>query len=271
MPELPEVETVVRGLGPQLAGRTLSDAQVLWGRTVEPMLPDDFVARLDGQQIESLGRRAKYIVLNLTHDVLLVHLRMTGRLYIAGPGTVHDADRWLRVTAKLDDGEELRFSDSRKFGRLRLVADIDEVTGKLGPEPLSDAFTREVFAGRLDRRSGTIKPLLLNQEFVAGIGNIYADEALWLSRIGPLRAADTLTDVEITALHAAIREVLQRGIDHEGASINWYRKPDGSKGNSQDHFNAYGKNDQPCPRCGTTIEKIRIGQRGTHYCPLCQK
>lgn len=271
MPELPEVETVVRGLRPQLAGRTLSGVQVLWGRTVEPLLPDDFTARLEGQKIESLSRRAKYIVLNLTHDVLLVHLRMTGRLYTADPGMVQDADRWLRVTAKLDNGKELRFSDSRKFGRMRLVADIDEITGELGPEPLSHAFTSEVFAERMVGRSGAIKPLLLNQEFVAGIGNIYADEALWLSRIGPLRTADTLTGAEITALHAAIREVLQRGIDHEGASINWYRKPDGSKGNSQDHFNAYGKNDQPCPRCGTTIEKIRVGQRGTHYCPHCQK
>jgi formamidopyrimidine-DNA glycosylase len=176
----------------------------------------------------------------------------------------------VRAIFSLDNQHELRFSDSRKFGRLYLVTQEEEVTGKLGPEPLSDAFTLDVFRESLTGRSGVIKPLLLNQRFIAGIGNIYADEVLWLARIDPCRKADTLKPDDVERLYHAIRQALHDGIEHEGASVNWYRKPDGTSGTQQDHFSVYNQEGEPCPRCGTPIRKIWLAQRGTHFCPSCQ-
>ena len=270
MPELPEVEMVVRGLRDDVIGRRLGGAEVDWPPQLGDVDPEHFSARLSGQQIESLARRGKYIVFTLSDDVLIIHLRMTGRLYIANPEDFSDADRWLRVRFPLDDGRELRFSDLRKLGRLYLVADSDEVLGGLGPEPLEDAFTPEVFRERLANRSGVLKPLLLNQSFVAGVGNIYADEALWRARIDPRRRANTLEPDEINRLYEAIRAALAAGVNHEGASFSWYRKPDGTAGEFQNHFNAYNRAGDPCPRCGTPISKIWLAQRGTHFCPECQ-
>jgi formamidopyrimidine-DNA glycosylase len=271
MPELPEVETVVRGLRSDVEGRTFTRADVRWAREIAVPSPRAFADRIAGQRVEEITRRAKYLVFRLTHDSLLVHLKMTGRLYVAAPDDVVDGDRWLRVMLTMDDGRELRFSESRKFGRMYLVADENEVTGKIGPEPLSSAFTLRVFRERLSRRSGAIKPLLLNQTFLAGVGNIYADESLWRARISPHRAADTLTDNESQELHNAIRKVLEDAIRFEGASVKWYRKPDGTQGESQKHFNVYDQTDKPCPRCGSPIRKEWLAQRGTHYCPACQR
>lgn len=270
MPELPEVEMVVRGLRHDVTGRRLTGATVDWPAQLGGVDPEHFSARLSGQQVASLARRGKYILFNLSDDVLIVHLRMTGRLYVSDAGSFTDADRWLRVTFPFDDGRELRFSDMRKLGRLYLVSDSSDVLGALGPEPLEDAFTADVFRERLATRSGVIKPLLLNQHFVAGVGNIYADEALWRARIDPRRRADTLEPDEINRLYHAVRAALADGLDHEGASFSWYRKPDGTPGEFQNHFNAYNRAGDPCPRCGTPISKIWLAQRGTHFCPECQ-
>jgi formamidopyrimidine-DNA glycosylase len=270
MPELPEVETIVRDLRPTLVGRSLVSAAVSWPRTVAGTGPEDFSARIAGQRIERLDRRAKYLVFGLSADHLLVHLKMTGRLYVAWPGEEKEADRWLRVVFGLDDGRELRFSDSRKFGRVYLIDDAEQVTGRLGPEPLADTFTPEAFLARIGTRSGMAKPLLLNQEFIAGIGNIYADEALWLAQIDPRRKVDTLKLPEAERLYHALRRVLHDGIAHQGSSVSWYRRPDGTTGEHQDHFNVYDRQDRPCPRCGTPVCKIWLGQRGTHFCPVCQ-
>jgi len=195
---------------------------------------------------------------------------MTGRLYIAAPDEQNDADNWVHFKLTLDNQQELRFSDVRKFGKVYLVDNLEDVTGKLGPEPLEDDFTVEVFKERMEGRSKVIKALLMDQTFIAGVGNIYADEALFRAGIHPKRRSDSLSNDEITKLHETVRAALQAGIQHEGASINWYRKADGTKGNSQDHFFVYGRTGKPCKTCGHAIEKIRVAQRGTHYCPHCQ-
>ncbi len=270
MPELPEVETVVRGLRPVLVGRTIDSMWVNWLRTVQTPAPEEFAQRVRGQKVMQINRRAKYIVIHLEHDYLLVHLKMTGRLYVADYDEENDADKWVHVKFGLDENKELRFSDSRKFGRVYLTNDLAVITGGLGPEPLEDVFLSDEFSARLRKRNKVIKALLLDQTFVAGVGNIYADEALFRAGIHPLRLSSSLTDVEVETLYTMVRVVLNAGIDHEGASINWYRKPDGTKGSSQDHFFVYGRNGKPCVQCGTTIEKIRVAQRGTHYCLSCQ-
>ncbi len=271
MPELPEVETVVRGLRAPLLGRTITAATYDYpGGLVTPDGPV-FTARITGQRVEAITRRAKYILIGLTHDTLIIHLKMTGRLYVVPDAEQTPADRWVHFMFQLDNAHQLRFSDARKFGRVYLVADPLQVTHALGPEPLEADFTLELFTERLRHRSGHLKPLLLNQSFVAGIGNIYADEALFDSQLHPLRRADTLTPADIARLYAAIRRALLAGIDREGASINWYRKPDGTPGSAQDSLLAYGRTGEPCSRCGHPIEKIVVGQRGTHFCPACQR
>ena len=270
MPELPEVETVVRGLRKPLIGHTVQDMWYTWGRTIHSPDPVEFAARISGQTFHAVNRRAKYILCQLDTDTLVVHLKMTGRLYVAGDDAANDADQWVRFGLQLDSGKQLRFSDSRKFGRVYLTDDIATLTGHLGPEPLADDFTPDVFRERLSGRTRIIKALLLDQTFIAGVGNIYADEALHRAKIHPLCRADDLSDEQIEQLYHAVRVVLQAGIDHEGASINWYRKPDGTRGTSQNHFLVYGRTSDPCYACGHPIEKIRVAQRGTHFCPSCQ-
>jgi formamidopyrimidine-DNA glycosylase len=270
MPELPEVETVVRSLRAPLIGRTVHGMWYDWTKTIHSPAPPEFAARIAGQTFQAVNRRAKYILCELDHDILVVHLKMTGRLYVTPADAVHDADRWVHFRLDLDNGDQLRFSDARKFGRVYLTDDIATITPALGPEPLDAAFTPDVLHERLRSRKKVIKALLLDQSFVAGIGNIYADEALHRAAIHPLRRSDSLSDDEIQRLHGTIQAALMSGIQHEGASINWYRKPDGTRGNSQDHFYVYGRDGQPCKRCDHPIEKIRVAQRGTHFCPICQ-
>lgn len=270
MPELPEVETVIRGLRQPLTGRTIQGMWQDWPRAFQKITPDEFNARASGQQFRALRRRGKYIVCELDHDLLVIHLKMSGRLYVAPNDEQHDADRWVHFWLQLDNDTQLRFSDSRKFGRISLTPDLATVIGKMGPEPLEEDFTVEVLKKCLEGRSRIIKPLLLDQSVVAGIGNIYADEALHLARIHPMRRADDLNHNELDRLYDAIREVLNKGIDHEGASINWYRKPDGTRGESQDYFTVYDREGEPCPDCGAAVVKIRLAQRGTHFCPNCQ-
>ncbi len=270
MPELPEVETVVRGLRGPLIGRTILDAWLDWPKGLLFPTPDEFVAGVRGQTVRAIRRRGKYILIDLDSSTLIIHLKMTGRLYVAPDEAQHEADRWVHFRFQLENGHQLRFSDARKFGVVYLTPDPAWVLGRLGPEPLADDFTLEAFRQRLARRKGALKPLLLDQTFLAGIGNIYADEALHRARLHPLRAASSLSGDEQARLYQGIREALAQGVLHEGASVNWYRKPDGSRGESQAHFRVYGRAEQPCPVCGTTIRRMVVGGRGTHFCPTCQ-
>lgn len=270
MPELPEVETVVRGLREPLIGRTVQAMWYDWPRTLHSPDPTAFATRITGQTFRAVKRRAKYILCETDDEVLVVHLKMTGRLYVCDDDAHDHADKWVHFKLQLDGGQQLRFSDYRKFGRVYLTTNPDELFGKIGPEPLDDAFTPADFKARLKGRSKQIKPLLLDQSFIAGVGNIYADESLHIAQIHPLRRADTLTDDEIERLYHSVRTALADGIAREGASVDWYRKPDGTQGSMQEHLYVYDRAGEPCYTCGTTIEKIKVGQRGTHYCPTCQ-
>jgi formamidopyrimidine-DNA glycosylase len=271
MPELPEVETVARGLWASLIGRTIVGVQVYWPRSVVPPDPTAFARRLAGQTVADVGRRGKWVVITLRGgDTLLIHLRMSGRLILRSDEPLDD--RHLRVFCALDDGEQLCFFDQRKFGRLVLTSDPQKVLGNLGPEPLEDEFTAERLGEMLGHRRGRIKPLLLNQRFLAGLGNIYTDEALWRARIHPLRQADTLTPVEVQRLHQGIRTVLQAAIDGGGTTLSdaGYQQADGRSGEFAGQLAVYGRAEQPCPRCRADIKRIRVSQRGTHFCPDCQ-
>lgn len=270
MPELPEVETVVRALREPLLGRTVQGMWYDWANTLHSPPPAVFAARITGQTFRAVNRRAKYILCELDNDTLVVHLKMSGRLYVSPDDAAQEADRWLHFMLQLDGGQQLRFSDARKFGKVYLTSDIEAITGALGPEPLADTFTVDVMRARLANRSKMIKALLLDQTFVAGVGNIYADEALHRAKIHPERRSNTLTDDEAAALHGTIRAALAEGIRQQGATIGWYRTPEGTPGAMQDHFVAYGREGEPCYTCGTTIAKIRVAQRGTHFCPTCQ-
>ena len=296
MPELPEVETVARDLQRWVAGATIAGAEVRWARTIRhPQPPERFVAEIAGATIRRVDRRAKTVLFHLEDGrVMTVALRMTGALIVAPAGTADDP--YARVVFQLGDGRELRYRDVRKFGRIglwpggglrsvgagrgarsRRVADgtrryrIGEVFSGHGPEPLSRSFTAERFAERLQRRSAKLKTLLLDQAFVAGVGNIYADEALWRARLHPLRAADTLDPRDVRRLHRAVRQVLREGIANRGASFSDYVDARGQRGGNQERLAVYRRTDQPCYRCGHRIERIVVGQRSTHFCPRCQR
>ena len=266
MPELPEVETVVRGLRPDLVGRRCGEAHASWPGVLAGESPRNFSRRIAGQEIQSLSRRGKYICIHLERDFLVIHLRMTGRLYLSPVAEGRDA--WVRLSLGLGPEHYLIFSDARKFGRVLLVPDLVFLEEKLGPEPLDLAASdfKKLFVG--SRRA--VKTFLLDQKKLAGVGNIYADEALFLAGIRPTRPVDRLRVGERVALGEAVQQVLNQAIEHEGASISWYRKPDGKEGESQKHFRVYGRREEPCYQCGTTLSKIVLGQRGTHFCPSCQ-
>lgn len=276
MPELPEVETIVRALkvggreGLPVVGRVLSGGQVLWERSLATPAADQFSQRLHGQTLVEASRRGKFIQLSLTEDTLLVHLRMSGDLRVepvlTNEGTPRPPAAHDRLLLFFDDGMRLVLNDPRKFGRAWLVTNPNEILSRLGPEPLDSAFTAVDLASRLKGRQRAIKPLLLDQTVIAGLGNIYTDEALHLAKIHPLTPAAALTVLEVEHLWLSIRSILQEGIRRNGASIDWVYRG----GDFQNHFRAYGRSSQPCPVCGTPIERIVVGQRGTHFCPICQ-
>jgi len=264
MPELPEVETIARSLRPELTGREVISVHLLWARTLAAPAPGLFAERISGQQILGVSRRAKYLNLQLSTFNLFIHLRMSGDLRVEDdslPPQKHD-----RLVLKLSDARQLVFNDTRKFGRVWLTAHPEDVIGGLGPEPLDPAFTPEMLYTRLRERHRQLKPLLLDQGFVAGLGNIYAVEALHLSEIHPLRVSDTIAMDEAARLHHAIQTVLMAGIEHNGASIDWVYRG----GGFQNYFRVYDREGQPCPVCGTPVERMVVGQRGTHFCPKCQ-
>lgn len=270
MPELPEVETFVRALRAPLIGRTITNLRNDWPRQIAVLSPDAARERLIGRRIEAIDRRAKYLVFTLSDDeTLIIHLKMTGHLSVVASDTPDDP--YAHTVFELDDGRELRFRDPRKFGRVYLTHNPADVLGALGPEPLEGAFTAAELAARLAGRKRVIKPLLLDQTFVAGIGNIYADEALFLAGIRPTRRSDTLDAAETDALHAAIRRVLAMGIEREGASISTYVKADGQKGDMQNAVAVFRRTGQACYTCGRPIERMVLGGRSTHYCPHCQR
>ncbi len=271
MPELPEVETVAYGLHHALTGRTIVDVKVLWARSVASPDAVAFARRLRGQIITGVRRRGKWVVIALEGgDTLLVHLRMSGRLLVEAEACMDT--RHLRAVFLLDDGRRLSFVDARKFGRLWLGNDPSAVLGELGPEPLSDGFTATQFNKMLAGQHRRIKSLLLDQRFLAGLGNIYTDEALWRAGIHPLRRASTLTPIEVRRLHRAIRSVLRAAIAGGGTTLadETYRRADGRAGEFADRLVVYGRAGEPCPRCGTVIERIIVGQRSAHFCPCCQ-
>ena len=304
MPELPEVETVVRDLRPHLIGRTITSATVHWKRTIATPGPRTFAHRIRNRKITAISRRGKFLIFHLAllrspslrgkglrhtataralvalppslpgkgprvrSTYLLVHLRMTGGFHLDARAVPRD--KHIHVCLQLDDGYELRFRDTRKFGRMWLVDDPERVVGRLGPEPL-EIPARE-FHARIEKRRGNLKPLLLNQTFLAGIGNIYADDSLWYARLHPLRQVQTLTRAECGSLFRAIRQVLKRAIAVGGTSIDvMYKRVNGKSGGFTNSLRAFDQEERPCRRCGTPIQKTIVGQRGTHFCPTCQR
>jgi formamidopyrimidine-DNA glycosylase len=270
MPELPEVETIARALAfggrgqPSIVGRKIASVQVLWARTVAEPDPAQLMRRASGQTVDSIQRRGKFLVIHLDQETLLLHLRMSGDVRVESaslPAAAHD-----RLILNFQDGWRMAFNDTRKFGRAWLVQDPQTVLAALGPEPLEDAFTPDWLLQNLRSRRRLLKPLLLDQSFIAGLGNIYTDEALHLAKLHPLRNSAAVTPAEAQALWQAIRDVLQAGIQNNGASIDWVYRG----GDFQNHFRAYGRTGLPCPVCGTLIQRLTVGQRGTHICPVCQ-
>jgi len=285
MPELPEVETIARKLAVEVQGRTITDVDVLWQRTVDRPSVAAFKDALTDTSIDRVRRRGKFLVMDLnTAQSLLVHLRMSGRFSIhpARPGRTIEAGRHAgtdervhkhaRLRLRLDDERWLVYVDPRKFGRFYLVDDPQELVGDLGSEPLDPAFTGQTLHANLANRRGEIKHLLLNQHFIAGLGNIYVSEALWQAGIHPRRSAGSLSEDEAHRLHRAIRDVLAQGIRNGGTSLEdrQYTYPDGGTGNHQNHLNVYDRAGETCPRCGYMLVRIVQGQRSTYLCPVCQ-
>ena len=278
MPELPEVETVRRALEPVLAGRTLASVAIYDVRLVQPRDRHEVAAELTGELITQVDRRGKYLLLRLaSRRVLVVHLRMTGGFVTgsaAAPGAGGmSAVPHLRALLTLDDGGHVAFRDVRRFGTWTLLEPGQlrpYLAERLGPEPLG-TFSAAAFAARLAGRHAPVKAVLLDQRAIAGVGNIYADEALWRARIHPLLPAADLAPAQLRSLHRAVRTALRLGIARQGATLRDYRAPDGSEGEMQDEFKVYGRADEPCLRCGRPISKIRVAGRGTHFCPRCQK
>jgi formamidopyrimidine-DNA glycosylase len=254
-------------------GREIQDIPVRWPRILDRPSIEEARARLKGARIEKVRRRGKYIILYLsTADLLLIHLRMTGQLDIQ-PANM-PLDKHHHLLLHLDNHQQLRYRDPRKFGRFYLVADVNEIIGKLGPEPIDSSFNVEQFQQMMSGRRAVIKPLLLNQHFIAGLGNIYVDEALFRAGVHPQRKANTLTELELTSLFAAMRDVLNEGIRNLGttlgrSSTNYYSVA-GRAGRNKDNLRVFRRTGQACPNCGTPIQRMVIGQRSSHFCPACQ-
>jgi formamidopyrimidine-DNA glycosylase len=274
MPELPEVETVARIVRPNLLGRRITGARVSWERSLGGLDARSFRGRIVGSCIEEVGRRAKWIVFDLKRGDspsghLLCHLRMTGRLHVEPTGS--DMGPHERVRIDLDDGQSLFFIDVRKFGRMVYSNDTEERFAGIGPEPLEDEFSSTWFRRALRSRKRQLKPLLLDQAFLAGMGNIYVDEALHSAGLHPLRRSDRIPGPRADRLRDEIRAVLKEAIRREGSSFDvFYRTPEGQPGSYQEQFLVYGRDGRPCRTCGRTVKKIVVAQRGTHLCTRCQ-
>ncbi len=269
MPELPEVETIKQELSPGVTGRCIIGVTLDWEGIVASPSPREFVSCLKGQCIDGIDRRGKYLLFRLSgRGLLIIHLKMSGALLLK---RTDDYGKYVRAVIHLDDGSHIVFRDPRKFGRMRLADYDDPVIAALGPEPLEDDFTVSVLKERLSRRNGPIKAVLLDQPVIAGIGNMYADEALFASRIHPLKQANRLCDAELKRLYKGIRGVLKNAIDAKGASVNTYMRPDGQRGTAHQVFKVAHRRGENCPDCGGPIERRVIRGRGSYFCPRCQR
>jgi formamidopyrimidine-DNA glycosylase len=271
MPELPEVESIAAALRrgkegqPSLVGMKITEAQLLWERSLSEPAPEEFCQRIVGQSVLEIDRRGKFLRIALsTGDVLLIHLRMSGDLLVEPVNQPLAAHH--RMIIQFESGWRLAFNDPRKFGRVWLTRHPETVLGSLGPEPLDASFTPGDLFRRLQSRHRRLKPLLLDQNFLAGLGNIYTDEALHLAQLHPLTLSDSLSFEQADRLWRSIRSVLQEGIRRNGASIDWVYRG----GDFQNYFRVYQRTGKPCPVCGTPIQRLVVGQRGTHFCPVCQ-
>ena len=272
MPELPEVESVRAQLAPVLTGRRFERVEIDDPRLVRPYEPAEVAAELAGEQVAAVERRGKYLIVRFeSKRVLLIHLRMTGSLRHSRADLGEDPHR--RAVVRLDDGSDVAYRDVRRFGTW-LVLEPGELepylSTRVGEEPLDALFTAARLGERLAKRRAPIKAALLDQRTLAGLGNIYVDEALWRARIHPLRPAESIDRNELRRLHNAIRTALAHGIARQGSTLRDYRLPDGAEGEMQNEFKVYGRGGEPCDRCGTPIEKIRVAGRGTWFCPRCQ-
>jgi len=277
MPELPEVETIVRRLRngtpdhPPVPGHTIQSVEITWDRIIEEPDPQSFRENLIGKEIVDVCRRGKFLHFPLSTGHLVGHLRMSGDMRmefrISPEGNPIPPEEYDRVIINFQTFYRLVFSSVRKFGRMWYVEDPQSLFGDLGPEPLSEAITSDQLDKMLHAHSRQIKPLLMDQHFIAGLGNVYTDEALFWAKIHPLRQSDSLSREETNKLYDAIKYVLMEGIRRFGASLDWIYRG----GEFQNFFKVYQREGKPCPICGTTIKKITVGQRGTHFCPNCQK
>ena len=272
MPELPEVETVRRGLSAVIVGTRLEHVEIRDPRLVRPFDPALVAAALVGERVAEVGRRGKYLIVWFSSGrSLLVHLRMTGSFRIAERGRLVD-DAHTRAVLRLDNRSDVAYRDVRRFGTWELFENGDlrpYLEGRLGPEPLG-RLTAIQLGKRLEGRRSPLKSVLLDQRRIAGLGNIYVDEALWISRLHPLRPAGSLKPSELGSLHRAVRGVLRTAIERQGSTLRDYAQPDGSYGSMQDEFRAYGRGGEPCDRCGAPLTRIVVSGRTTTYCPACQ-
>jgi formamidopyrimidine-DNA glycosylase len=267
MPELPEVETIKNELAPWVVGQSFTQVTIFDSELVCGGSAEEVRRGLIGQKVKSLERRGKYLIFHLSNgQSLIIHLRMTGVLLLNPRGT----DRYARAVFHLSNGHRLVFSDRRRLGLIWLVDDANAVIGKLGPEPFDESFTPGILGQRLSRHHIPVKAALLDQSIVAGIGNMYADEALFAARIHPLRKADALSPKEVQTLYHCIRRVLQAAIGSKGASVDTYVRPEGELGTAHSDFKVAHKGGEPCPVCGCPIERALVQNRGTYFCPRCQ-
>ena len=267
MPELPEVETIKNELAPWVVGQSFTQVTILDTELVCGGSAEEVRRGLIGQKVESLGRRGKYLIFHLSNGrSLIIHLRMTGSLLL----NPKEVERYARAVFHLSNGHRFVFRDRRRLGLMWLVDDANTVVGKLGPEPLDESFTPGTLGQRLSRHHIPVKAALLDQGIVAGIGNMYADEALFAARIHPLRKADALSPEEVQNLHHCVRRVLQAAIGSKGASVDTYVRPEGELGTAHFDFKVAHRGGEPCPVCGCTIERVLVQNRGTYFCPRCQ-
>jgi len=265
MPELPEVETIRNELSPHIIGHTITGITLFWEGIVRQPTLEEFNSRIIGETITGVGRRGKYLFFSLTSgQTLVIHLKMTGSLWLTPP------DRFIRAVIHLDGGVKIYFRDPRKFGVMWLVEDKNTVSAKLGPEPLEAGFTTETLAKALSGRKAPIKALLCDQNVIAGIGNMYADEALFLAKIHPMRAGGSLKPAEIKRLYNAIRQVLAAAIVNKGASVDTYFRPDGQIGTAHFQFRVAHRRGESCPICDTPLQRLPVRNRGSYFCPRCQ-
>ncbi|MBP2643157.1 MAG: mutM [Firmicutes bacterium] len=274
MPEMPEVEIIRRTLADKIIGQKITSVEMLLSRLIKWPSAHEFQAMVTNKTVQSIERRGKYLLFNLDNGlVMVVHLRMTGRIYYI-PVSLSN-DRFIRIIFHLSDGGALLYADNRTLGTLYVMTpeELWRINGlaTLGPEPLSPAFTLSYLEQVLKTRKGKIKSLLLNQQIIGGLGNIYVDESLALAGLHPERIASSFTHEEVSRLYDAINQVIEQGIEHGGTTFRDYRDGEGKSGTHQHHLTVYGRNKQPCKSCGTLITKTEVAGRGTHYCPHCQQ